>query len=344
MPIAITGVAGPPAGAPSPVVSALVEFGCALHVLRDPGHHGAGDWAARVRAAMSPRLAEWTASWWWTAQAIRAVPFVTATPPGDGFCDRLGPLRAMPADRLAGQLLRPVSAAGGVRAARHWSRSRGPTVAAVVEALVSSPDGAVRDFLRFCEQSWQEWFGAEWRRIRPALAARARQFSHTAATLGAVAALATLDASVRPAPGGVRIGKAHNARHDVSRRGLLVAPSTLIRPHLYVADVPGQPLLLIHPASPGPPVPTVPELLRRLDAVAHRGRLEVARAIATEPRTAGEIAALWHIDPTLVTRQLRALRAAGLARATRRGRFVQYQLDSAAIESLGTDLLGFLLR
>jgi hypothetical protein len=48
-------------------------------------------------------------------------------------------------------------------------------------------------------------------------------------------------------------------------------------------------------------VPSAADLLRRLGTVAHRGRLEVARAIATEPRTAGEISALWHIDPTLAT-------------------------------------------
>jgi len=130
----------------------------------------------------------------------------------------------------------------------------------------------------------------------------------------------------------------------VSRRGLLVAPSTLIRPHLYVADVPRHPLLLIHPAEAGPSAPPAADLLQRLGTVAHRGRLEVARAIATEPRTAGEISALWHIDPTLVNRHLRALAAAGLARTARRGRFVQYQLDAGAVEALGTDLLALLLR
>ena len=117
-----------------------------------------------------------------------------------------------------------------------------------------------------------------------------------------------------PAGRGISIAKVASARHDVSRRGLLVAPSGLIAPHLYVADVPGQPLLLIHPVTPGPPAPPVAELHRRLDIVAHRGRLEVARAIATEPRTAGEIAGLWNLDPTLVNRHLRALAAAGLAR------------------------------
>ena len=181
--------------------------------------------------------------------------------------------------------------------------------------------------------------------IRPMLAARARVFADMASAHGASAALATIDPSVTvTGPGSVSIAKVQNARHDVCRRGLLVAPSSLIRPHLYVANVRRHPLLLIHPAEAGPPVPSAADLLQRLGAVAHRGRLEVARAIATEPRTAGEISALWGIDPTLVNRHLRALAAAGLARTARRGRFVQYQLDAAAVEALGTDLLALLLR
>jgi hypothetical protein len=44
---------------------------------------------------MSPRLASWTELWWWTMQAIRSTPFVTATPPDDAFCDRVGRLRAI---------------------------------------------------------------------------------------------------------------------------------------------------------------------------------------------------------------------------------------------------------
>jgi DNA-binding transcriptional ArsR family regulator len=346
MPTAITGLSGTGPGRPSPVVSALVDFGSALHVLRDPGHHGAGPWAAEVRAAMSPRLAAWTESWWWAAQAIRATPFVTPAPPADEFGDRVAALRLIRPQRLAAQLLRPISPSGDPRAALYWSRSRGPALRGVVEALVTRPDEAVADFLDFLEQSWRAWFCAEWARVRPVLAARARLLDDAVAALGPVAALAALDPSVTAAASGrgVSIAKIQNARHDVSRRGLLVAASTRIRPHLYVADVPGHPLLLIHPADSGPAVPSAAELLHRLDAVASQARLEVARAIATEPRTAGEIAALWHIDPTLVNRHLRALATAGLARTVRRGRFVQYQLDAAAVESLGTDLLSLLLR
>ncbi len=251
----------------------------------------------------------------------------------------------MPASRLASQLLRPVSRSGDARASRHWAGSREPAVAAVVEGLALRPEEAAAGFVEFLERSWQEWFSAEWAAIAPVLAARARRFADTAAAQGASATLATIDPSVTvTATGSVSIAKVQNARHDVSGRGLLVAPSSLIRPHLYVANVPGHPLLLIHPAEAGPSVPSAADLLRRLDTVAHRGRLEVARAIATEPRTAGEISALWNIDPTLVNRHLRALATAGLARTARRGRFVQYQLDAGVIEQLGTDLLALLLR
>lgn len=346
MPTSIAGLDRPGAAPLVPVVSTLVELGSALHVLRDPGHHDAVEWAGGVRAAMSPELARQTRSWWWTTQAIRATPFVTAVPPGDDFTDRLDELRDLQARRLAGQLLRPIAPSGDGQAALHWARSRGPGVLAVVDALVARPADAAAAFVRFLEDSWHQWFAAEWTRARAGLADRARQFADTAARHGPVAALTGLDPSVMatPAAGTVSIAKVQNARHDVSRRGLLAAASNFTRPHLYVADVPGRPLLLIYPARPGPPVPRAEDLLRRADALAHRGRLEVARAIATEPRTAGEIAALWNVDPTLVNRHLRALAAAGLAEPVRHGRFVQYQLRPATIESLGADLLALLLR
>jgi DNA-binding transcriptional ArsR family regulator len=126
-----------------------------------------------------------------------------------------------------------------------------------------------------------------------------------------------------------------------------VALSHFVWPHVYVANVAGQPLLLICPAEPRDRpggLDTVPEVMARLAALAHVGRLEVARAIATEPRTAGEIAALWRMDATLVNRHLRALAAAGLARPTRRGRFVQYGLDLDAVRGLGDEVMVLLLR
>src|SRR6266571_4494858 len=117
MPISIVGLDGSGSAWPVPVVSALVEFGSALHVLRDPGHHGADGWAAAVRATMSPRLAGWTESWWWTTQAIRSSPFVTAAPPGDEFSARLGQLRAMPR-AAAGHAVAAADLTAGGRAGR----------------------------------------------------------------------------------------------------------------------------------------------------------------------------------------------------------------------------------
>jgi hypothetical protein len=163
-------------------------------------------------------------------------------------------------------------------------RSREPAVAAVVEALASRPDEAAADFVEFLDRSWREWFSAEWATIRPVLAGRARVFADTVSAQGAATALATLDPSITvTGPGSISIAKVQNARHDVSRRGLLVAPSGLIWPHLYVANVPRYPLLLIHPAEAGPSVPSVTDLLQRLGTVAHRGRWTLMLSRHWEP-------------------------------------------------------------
>ena len=356
MPTAITGL-----HRPAPVVSPLVELGCALHARNDPTHHA-------TAPTLPPDLAARTAAWSWTTRAIRATPFVTL-PDREGdrgagergasdrkagdlsFAEAVEALRALPAERLAGQLLRSVSPRRGGRTAAHWAASRGPAVAASVTALLERPAEAVAGFLDFLEASWHEWFADEWHRVRPSLAAEARRFTDLVFRRGTRAALTSLDPAITATPTGITIAKVQNTRHDVSRRGLLVAPSAFIHPHLYVADVPHHPLLLIHPAHPASAAapaagaaPGVGELLRRVEAIAHRGRLEVARAIATEPRTAGEIAALWNVDPTLVNRHLRALAAAGLAVPVRSGRFVQYRLADEVVAALGTDLLALLLR
>jgi DNA-binding transcriptional ArsR family regulator len=328
MPVAIVGLS-----TVSAAVSPLSELGSALHAVGDPGHHPVD------LPPMSAGLRRRARRWSFTTRAIRATPFVTVWGADDGFAAQLDHLRALPPRRLADQLLRPI---GDTAAALRYGRARG--VGEQIEALVARPGPAVTEFLEFVAESWDAWFAARWPAVRPVLAARTRRFALALTTAGPATALATLDPSITVAGAGVSIAKVRNGRHDVARRGLVVLPSTLISPHVYVADVPGRPLVLIHPVTPGPPVPAARDVLRRLTALGNPGRLEVARAIATEPRTAGEIADRWDVDPTLVNRHLRELATAGLARATRRGRFVQYELDAAAVEALGGDVLGLLLR
>lgn len=347
MPISVVGLQGLSTRGPISVVSPLVEMGSALHVLADPSHHQADDWAADVRSGLDPDLARRTSAWAWTSQAIRAAPFLT--PSTAAFDAELERLRELPPERLATQLLRPISRTGDLATARRWSRSRDPAVTARVETLIERPADGAAEFLDFLAETWAAWFEAQWRRVEPGIRSATRRFSRRLTTTGGVAkALATLDPAIAAgATGGVTIAKVQNARHDVTNRGLAVALSQFVWPHVYVANVAGRPLLLICPAEPRDrpgALDTVPEVMARLAALAHVGRLEVARAIATEPRTAGEIAALWRMDATLVNRHLRALAAAGLAQPTRRGRFVQYGLDLDAVRGLGDEVMVLLLR
>ncbi|WP_155340803.1 ArsR/SmtB family transcription factor [Acrocarpospora corrugata] len=329
------------------VVAPLIELGSALHVLGQPKHHGREEWAQNVLAGMSPVLAEQSRTWAWATQAIRATPFVRVTGNSDrnDFSGQVEQMRRIPARELANQLLRPVSGAGDPAAARKWGKSRGPAVTALVDALIDQPQAAVGRFLDFLAATWQEWFRDEWHTVQTDLVSRARQIEDIFQRFGGSAGLDCLDPAVSVRGNSVVIAKVQSRRHDVSRRGLAIAPSAFVHPHVYVANIPGQPLLLIHDAHPDQGVvPSAPAVLSRLTVLAHAGRLEVCRAIASEPRTAGEIAALWGMDPSQVTRHLRALASAGLVRARRQGRFVQYALEVEAVESVGVDLVRLLLR
>lgn len=343
MPVLLAGV---DAAHPVATTSPLVELGCALHVLAASAHHEADAWTDRVRARLDPELRDDLDRWAWTARAIRAGPFVTPGAERRDFADELEAIRARSSATVAEDLLRPVAPDGDRHVAQRWARTREPDAAMQVELLCADPDEGVAAFVAFVERFWDAWFAGEWERTGAGLAARARRFADAVNRVGARTAVAALSPAMSAAgESSVRIAKVQNRRHDVAARGLVCVPSGYVHPHVYVADVPGRPLVLIHPADPSPvDVPTVAALMRRLETAAHPGRLEVARAIASEPRTAGEIAGLWGMDATLVNRHLRALSAAGLATPTRHGRYVRYLLDDGAVESLGHDLLTLLLR
>jgi DNA-binding transcriptional ArsR family regulator len=268
------------------------------------------------------------------------------------FADELGALRARPAEELAADLVRPLrgrplsSGLVDTDAVRHWARSRGRAVAAVVDALLTDPEEPVRRFLDVLEACWDTWFRAEWEASRDALAARGRQDRDLAIRDGVSVMLRALDSSidVRDADS-VVVQKVQSKRVDVSARSLLLAPSNYVAPHLFLGELSGEPLTIIYPLTGrGPAVPTAAEIRARLEALSSPDRLQVCRAVASEARTAGEIAALWNLHPTQVTRHLRALTRAGLVTPERQGRFVAYRLDDTSLTTLGTDLLTLILR
>ncbi|MET7283241.1 DUF5937 family protein [Kribbella sp. NPDC005582] len=333
------------------VASPLIELGCALHVLAEPRHHSRVDWAADV--PLSPALRAELAQWTWTVRAVRARFFATTSATGvPSWADEMAALRARAAEDIAAELVRPLrgrplsSREVDIDAVRHWSRSRGRDIASLVEALLDSPAEPVRRFLDLLDDCWSTWFHAVWESSRDALAARGRQDRDLAVRDGVLAMLQSLDSSiaVRDHDSAV-VQKVQNKRIDLTDRSLLLVPSNHIAPHLFLGEIPGAPLTVIYPATGrGPAVPTAQEIKARLEALAAPDRLQVCRAVASEPRTAGEIAALWNLHPTQVTRHLKALTRANLVTAERQGRFVTYHLNEPTFQSLGAHLLTLILR
>ena len=333
------------------VASPLIELGCALHVLAEPAHHDRVDWAASLplSAELRAELAQWT----WTVRAVRARFFATSAATGvPTWTDELAALRSRPPEDVAAELVRPLrgrplsSRSIDTDAVQHWARSRGRSVAALVESLLTSPAEPVRRFLDVLDACWREWFGELWEASHDTLAARGRQDRDLAVRDGLGTMLRSLDSAidVRDADS-VVVQKVQSKRIDISTRSLLLVPSNYIAPHLFVGEIPGEPVTVIYPAGGrAAAVPTAQQIRARLDALASPDRLQVCRAVASEARTAGEIAALWGLHPTQVTRHLRALTRAGLVTAERQGRFVAYRLNNDALTTLGTDLLTLIMR
>jgi DNA-binding transcriptional ArsR family regulator len=333
------------------VASPLIELGCALHVLAEPRHHDRAEWAAAVRlpAVLREELSQWS----WTVRAVRSRFFATSAATGmPTWQDELNALSARTPEDLAAELVRPLrgrpvsSRTTDVDAVRHWARSRGRAVAELAEGLVTAPEEPVRRFLDLLDQCWELWFREVWEESRDALAARGRQDRDLAVRDGVAVMLRSLDSAIDVRDkDSVLVQKVQNKRIDLAERSLLLVPSNYIAPHLYLGEIPGEPLTIIYPAGGrGAAVPTAQQVRSRLEALAAPDRLQVCRAVASEPRTAGEIAALWGLHPTQVTRHLRALTRAGLVTAERQGRFVTYRLDESTLQTLGPDLLNLLLR
>jgi len=242
------------------VASPLIELGCALHVLAEPAHHDRVDWAASLplSAELRAELAQWT----WTVRAVRARFFATSAATGvPTWTDELAALRSRPPEDVAAELVRPLrgrplsSRSIDTDAVQHWARSRGRSVAALVESLLTSPAEPVRRFLDVLDACWREWFGELWEASHDTLAARGRQDRDLAVRDGLGTMLRSLDSAidVRDADS-VVVQKVQSKRIDISTRSLLLVPSNYIAPHLFVGEIPG---VLWTPGATSVPAPLI---------------------------------------------------------------------------------------
>jgi ArsR family transcriptional regulator, arsenate/arsenite/antimonite-responsive transcriptional repressor len=89
---------------------------------------------------------------------------------------------------------------------------------------------------------------------------------------------------------------------------------------------------------PAPPTADAEALLPLLKALADPTRLRLVALLAAGSRCACELQNELDVPPPLLSHHLKALRGAGLVQGTRRGRWVDYRLDAAALARLATTL------
>jgi DNA-binding transcriptional ArsR family regulator len=334
------------------VVSPVVELGWAWHVLVGAEHHPErAGWVDSVRGVLPADLAGELDAWSFAVSAVRATVLADPTlVPAGPLPDQLAWLEEMPAADFAAALLRPLLRERGRPGAAvrtrtlGLARARGTATVDVVRLLLDEPAAARARLTGLLGRMWTVCFRAEWRSAAPALRRAVDTGTRRLAGDGWPAALRGLSPAMRVEPGRLVIDKVQSKRVSAGGRGLVLTPTRLGGPHLYVADEPGRPVVVHFPIPAPAGSADGRATLRRLAVLAHPVRLEVCRAIAVEARSAREIARLWRMSDTTVTKHLTALRAAGLVRAERAGHFVRYALRAEAIEALGADLVEVLRR
>jgi DNA-binding transcriptional ArsR family regulator len=310
-------------------------------------------------AAMAHGCAKSTSelsAWSFAVRAVRATLLVDPTlTPAIRWADQLDWIGQMPAAQFAAMMLRPLLRLRGrpgnladpqVRdSVITVARARGPATVRAVRLTLDDPESARRELADLLARCWSVFFQAEWELAAPVLHREIEVRARRCARDGWLASLHDLSPAVQVRPDGrIVIDKVQSKRLAVAGRGLVLVPTILGSPHVYVADEPARPVVVHYPIPVPPRTADQRLTLRRLTVLAHPARLEVCRAIAVEPRSALEIARLWRFAESTVTKHLSVLRAAGLVRSERAQHFVRYSLDTSVIEALGADLTEVLRR
>jgi DNA-binding transcriptional ArsR family regulator len=345
--------------APSP----LAELAAMLHALCEPVHHPElRDWLAATTALLPVEIVRGLNQSDLLWRSSRA-DFLLPGQPLPTLVEELDVIDQLDDETYACAALlttscgsvprprarRPLRSSRAREDALRRARARGPSQAAFAERLIAEPAvvrAQVRTLLLDCAEVF---FDDAWSRVRGHLVAAARQARDVFTRHGLAHAVRSVSPAVSLDPTGHRIliDKLQDAATDAKiEGGLTFSPTVFGWPHLLVVHTPGWRPVIQYPISApaGSDDLTLEVVQERLRALDHPLRMRLIRTLSRGAHTTGQLADAWNITAPVVSRHLTVLRAAGLVTARRRGRYVAYDLDLAATERLGPDLVAALLR
>ncbi|MFZ3558305.1 MULTISPECIES: DUF5937 family protein [unclassified Streptomyces] len=351
------------------VPSPLAELGMALHALSEPAHHpGLQGWTTSVTACLDPCLADrmceadflWRTTFSDVFTPSAGIPG-RRTLPGATLAEELDLLdklsdeqfvdaaleftcQSQYAERVVSRLDDP----GTRERALELAAARGAPQVRFTQRLLEDPP-AVRSWFRELLQDCDEAFFSDvWARVRHQLAADARHKTEVLRRKGLGEALAATSSAVAldEARRAVVVDKISVGRTETGSGNLILTPTSLGWPHLWVLHRKGwQPMITYPIASPGLTTPpSVEQLTRRMSALAHPTRMRLCRHLARGPYTTSELADAHGMSAPEISRHLSVLKKAGLITTRRRGRYVQHQLDLSVVSRLGGDFIEGVLR
>ncbi|MEY9873062.1 DNA-binding transcriptional ArsR family regulator [Streptacidiphilus sp. MAP12-33] len=300
----------------APQPAPLVELKLSLMMLRrNDGDALFGRW----RRALRRDLPVTTRPLWDLVSGDLGPPFLD--PVSTGLDEGLAELRATPPDLVRSGVER-------VHA------DRGGTPAPWVRGLVDGDERAWRLLCRALDDAYRTVLASGWSTTTARHRAEFARYALTAAEHGVAAALLTLVPGSRFQDGVWECPATYHREVRAEGRGVILLPTFHWTAVPLVADLPGRPVLFVHPAGPGiPVVPATPDG-DTLAPVLGATRARALRLLG-EPLSTSAVARGLGISIGSASVHATALRAAGLVSSVRDGREVLH-----ARTPLGTLLAG----
>lgn len=338
-------------------VSPLAELCACLHAFSEPEHHPTShEWIQWVRATAGADLLDRCSAWSQLWGPFRPRYFFPMDDERSGPIarefDRVSSLSladfvTMTAEAVSGSS-RVISMTGlyRSRAKQRWflDRIRLRSAARLELAcwLLDDPAGFRGELLAFLEKFAAEVFDHEWRRQQPKLRAEAGRSIASLRRHGlAVLREFSPTAVLHEGPRRVVYDKLYQAVVPLNGRHCVVLPSTHVHPHFVIKHLQEWPVTIQYSLRDrtGESALSTDDVRARMSALNDPTRAQMCRAIARRPYSTAELAQDMGMAPEQTSRHLRRLREAELVRTTRQGRLVLYELDTAAVEHLGRDIL-----